>query len=80
MTKKEQERLLELCMFALLPKEIYCHELDNTTKNNFINIIRNNLNDDTHTLKRKIKECWNKPSKIKDNQMSIYDLLEDKNE
>lgn len=52
MSAEEQLRLLELCMYALLPKKIYCHELDNSTKNKFMGIIRNNLNNDTNELKR----------------------------
>ena len=31
--EKENDRLLELCMFALLPQRIYNHELADKTKN-----------------------------------------------
>lgn len=80
MNKEEQERLLEICMSALLPKEIYNHELDISTRNKFMDIIRHNLNDNTHMLRDKIKSCWNSCENIQDNQMNIYELLEDCNE
>lgn len=56
--RKENERLLELCMLALLPKRIYCHELSNKTKEAFKNIIRQNINEDTCTIRSKIVRCW----------------------
>lgn len=80
MTKEEQERLLEICMYALLPKEIYNHELDISTRNKFMDIIRHNLNDNTSMLRDKIKSVWNDREEIQDNQMNIYKILEDCNE
>ena len=57
--EKENNRLLELCMYALISStNIYNHELANNTKKAFIDIIKNNLEDDTHTLREKIKNKW----------------------
>ena len=57
--QKENNRLLELCMYALISStKIYNHELANNTKKAFIDIIKNNLEDDTHTLREKIKNKW----------------------
>lgn len=53
------DRLLELCMFALLPKKIYEHELADETKKAFKNIIKQNINEDTHTIRNKIVRYWN---------------------
>lgn len=55
----ENERLLELCMFALLPKKIYNHELSIKTKEDFKKIIKNNLKEDTWTIREEIVKCWN---------------------
>ena len=52
--EKENDRLLELCMFALLPKRIYNHELADKTKEAFKNIIKKNINEDTYTIRNKI--------------------------
>lgn len=57
--KKQNERILELCMYALIsPTKIYNHELANNTKDAFINIIRNNLDKDTFSIREKIKKFW----------------------
>ena len=53
-------RLLELCMYALIrDTPIYKHELDTLTKLKFMDIIMKNLNDDTGTLKDKLLYQWN---------------------
>ena len=44
------DRVIELLLYALLPKELYNRELDRDTKRKYINIIENNLKQDT-TLK-----------------------------
>ena len=57
--KEQNERLLELCMYALISStKIYNHELANDTKKLFIDIIKNNLNYDTYILKNKLLEAW----------------------
>lgn len=56
--RKENERLLELLMFALLPKKIYCHELANNTKIAFKNIIKENIDEDTSTIRNEIVKYW----------------------
>lgn len=63
--KSENERLLELCMFALLPKRIYKHELADKTKEAFKDIIKQNINEDTHTIKNEIVRYWDNKRKIK---------------
>lgn len=55
----ENKKLLELCMYALISStKIYNHELASDTKKLFINIIKANINDDTHTLRAKIEKSW----------------------
>lgn len=61
----ENERLLELCMFALLPKRIYEHELADKTKEAFKNIIKQNINEDTYTIRNEIVRYWDGKRKIK---------------
>lgn len=57
--QEENNRLLELCMYALISStKIYNHELATNTKEKFMNIIKNNLSDDTYTLREKIKKSW----------------------
>ena len=57
--RKENNRLLELCMYALIrDTKIYNHELDDVTKLKLINTIKNNLNDDTYTLRKKLIDVW----------------------
>ncbi len=57
--KLQNNRLLELCMYALIrDTKIYNHELDNTNILKFTSIIENNLNDDTYTLRKKIIDEW----------------------
>ena len=52
-------RLLELCMYALIrDTEIYNHELDDVHKCKFMVVILTNLNDDTFTLRKKLLEIW----------------------
>ena len=61
---KEQEKLIEIydekLMFALSPTT---HELAQDTKINFKKIIRENINDDTYTIKKVLKDYWNKKAK-----------------
>ena len=53
-------RLLEICIYALIrDTKIYNHELDTLTKLKFMDIIMENLNDDTGTLKDKLLYQWN---------------------
>lgn len=56
--QNKNERLLELCMFALLPKRIYEHELADKTKEAFKDIIKQNINKDTHTIRCEIERYW----------------------
>lgn len=56
--QQENEILFELCMYALLPKHIYNHKLATDTKQAFMNIIKNNLNDDTFKLRKKMTDYW----------------------
>ena len=54
-----KNRLLELCMFALIrDTKIYNHELDDVCKCKFMAVILTNLNDDTFTLRKKLLETW----------------------
>lgn len=58
--QQENQRLLELCMYALISStKIYNHELDDDTKQAFMKIVKENLNDDTYTLRNKIEKHWN---------------------
>lgn len=61
--EKENDRLLELCMFALLPKRIYNHELADKTKEVFKNIIKKNINEDTYTIRNEIVRYWDGKTK-----------------
>lgn len=63
--ENNNERLLELCMFALLPKRIYEHELADKTKEAFKNIIKQNINEDTHTIRNEIVRYWDGKAKSK---------------
>lgn len=56
-----KNRLLELCMYALIrDTKIYNHELDDVHKCKFMTVILTNLNDDTFTLRKKLLEtCEN---------------------
>lgn len=57
--RHENNQLLELCMFALIrDTKIYNHELDDVTKLKLMATIKNNLNNDTHALRRKLIEVW----------------------
>lgn len=52
-------RLLELCMYALIrDTKIYNHELDDVHKCKFMAVILTNLNDDTFSLRKKLLETW----------------------
>ena len=52
-------RLLEICIYALISNtKLYNHELDTLTKLKFMDIILNNLNDDTHALRDKLLLKW----------------------
>ena len=57
--QNENERLLELCMYALISNtSIYNHELANDTKQSFMKIIKDNIDLDTYSIREKIKKCW----------------------
>lgn len=58
--QKENNRLLELCMYALLPKNIYNHELAGDTRKTFMNIIKSNLDKDTCSIRYEIVKAWNR--------------------
>lgn len=52
-------RLLEICIYALIRETpIYKHELDTLTKLKFMDIIMENLDDDTATLREKLLMQW----------------------
>ena len=52
-------RLLELCMYALIrDTKIYNHELGDVHKCKFMAAILTNLNDDTFTLRKKLLKTW----------------------
>ena len=58
--EQENQRLLELCMYALIrDTKIYNHELANDTKQAFMKIIKENINDDTYMLRCRILNYWN---------------------
>ncbi len=73
----KEERLTELLIYALLPKRIYNHELDMNTMNKFIEIVSNNLQYDTHTIRQKLINCWDNIGKENKNQRTIFDYMED---
>ena len=55
----QYNQLLELCMYALIrDTKIYNHELDDVNKLKLMNTIRNNLNNDTYTLRNKLIKVW----------------------
>ena len=57
--QKENKRLYELCMYALISStKIYNHELAIITKQAFIQIIKENLQEDTFAIRDKIKKYW----------------------
>lgn len=57
--QKENKRLYELCMYALISStKIYNHELTIITKQAFIQIIKENLQEDTFAIRDKIKKYW----------------------
>ena len=57
--RQENNRLLELCMYSLIrDTKIYNHELDDITKEKFIDTIKYNLSDDSYTLRKKIIDIW----------------------
>ena len=49
------DKLEKKLMYALSPTK---HELALNTKINFKRIIRNNINEDTYTIKRELKKYW----------------------
>ena len=54
-----KNRLLELCMYALIrDTKIYNRELDDVHKYKFMAVILTNLNDDTFTLRKKLLKTW----------------------
>lgn len=75
MTK--EERLIDLLIYALLPKRIYNHELDMSTMNKFRNIIQESLRDDTYTIRAKLVDCWDNIGKENKNQKVIFDYMKD---
>ena len=59
-------RLLEICIYALIKNtKLYNHELDTLTKLEFMDIILNNLNDDTCTLRNKLLLKWEEMGSLK---------------
>ena len=53
------KRLLELCVYALIrDTPIYTYELETLTKLEFMDIIMENLDDDTATLREKLLMQW----------------------
>lgn len=48
-------KLEDKLMYALSPTS---HELSVVTKRNFKDIIRNNIDEDTYTIKEKLKDYW----------------------
>lgn len=53
--RKQDNRLLELCMYALIrDTRIYNSELDDINKLKLMKTIKDNLNDDTYTLRKKL--------------------------
>lgn len=56
--KKEEwiNKLESKLMYALTPTK---HELAKRTQEEFKEIIRENIEEDTYTIKRKLKENWN---------------------
>ena len=57
--RKENTRLLELCMYGLIrDTKIYNREIDDVTKLKFMSTIKNNLTDDTYTLRKKLINIW----------------------
>lgn len=58
MSKADEEyiaKLEEKLMYALSPTT---HELAENTKKLFKNVIRENLDEDTYTIKRELKRYW----------------------
>lgn len=56
MTDEEYiEKLENKLMYALSPTK---HELAENTKKLFLNIIRENLDEDTYTIKQELKRYW----------------------
>lgn len=53
--KKENEKLEEKLMYALSPTS---HELATTTQESFKKIIRENIQEDTYTIREKLKDYW----------------------
>ncbi len=57
--RKENTRLLELCMYALIrDTKIYNHELDYVTRLKLMDIVKNNLTEDTYTLRKRLISFW----------------------
>ena len=50
------EKLENKLMYSLSPTN---HELAVPTQKEFKKIIQDNIEEDTYTIKRKLKECWN---------------------
>ena len=57
------DKLEEKLMHALSPTK---HELALNTKTNFKKIIRDNINEDTYTIKQKLKKYWNENTYYKE--------------
>ena len=69
----KEERLTDPLIYALLPKKIYDHELSTDTMNRFRKVISDNLENDTHTLRWLLEDCWHTIGK--ENQTTIFDYL-----
>ena len=57
------DKLEEKLMYALSPTK---HELALNTKTKFKKIIRDNINEDTYTIKQKLKKYWNENTYYKE--------------
>ena len=55
MSKGYIDKLEDKLMYALSPTN---HELSIVTKRDFKDIIRKNIDEDTYTIKQKLKEYW----------------------
>lgn len=63
--RQQDNRLLELCMYALIrDTKIYTHELDDVNKLKLMKTIKDNLTDDTYTLRKKLIDVWEEQEKL----------------
>ena len=72
----EQEYINKLeskLMYALSPTT---HELSLETQKNFINIIRENIDEDTYTIKQELKKYWENEIDYKPKKQNNWDISE----